>query len=81
MVDYYDNRYFKYQRLTDNKIMVTFKPYRSRLSKETYFCIFEPGTKYYLVADKCMNGSQYWLEINWLAYFVRNHDKQVISLI
>lgn len=79
MVDSYSQKYLKYQLLTDKKLMVSFKPFPSRYCKKVHYCIFEPGTVYYDVAMKCKNGSTYWLEINWLCHFVREHDKQIIS--
>ena len=81
MTDTYSLKHFQFQRLSNGLLSVTFKPICSRFDKKIHYCLFEPGTKYYDVAVRCMNGSDYWLEINWLALFVKKYDRQIIPAI
>lgn len=81
MTNTYDLKHFDFQELGNGLLSVTFRPMLSRFSKTYHYCLFEPGSIYYDVAIKCMNGSDYWLEINWLAEFVRKYDRQIITSI
>ena len=81
MTDTFSHKHFEFQELGNGLLSVTFRPMMSRYCKTRHYCLFEPGTKYYDVAVKCKNGSTYWLEINWLAEFVKKYDRQIIPAI
>ena len=81
MTNTYDLKHFDFHELGNGLLSVTFRPMLSRFCKTKHYCLFEPGTIYYDVAMKCKNGSDYWLEINWLAEFVKKYDRQIIPVI
>lgn len=69
------------QELSNSLLMVTYYP-KNRFSKRnSYYCIFEPGTRYYQMVRNVDNEPDNWVMLNYLAMWCEEYHGQVINSI
>ena len=75
-----ERKHLDFEHLKNGILVVTFKPFSSKMSKTQYFTLFEQHTRYYNLAMKVEEDNANWVEINYLAEFVEiNHGKVIES--
>ena len=72
---------FDFEEIKDKVIIVSFNPFSSRLNKNRYNVVFMSGNQYYDLANKVKMKLHNWVELNYLAEFVKQYNGQVINSI
>jgi len=74
-----ESKQLQFQSFNDDYLCVTYKPICSRFDKKKYFVMIKRGNRYYDLAFNVMKSNCNWVEINFLAQFVKEYNEQIIS--